>query len=104
MGGVARDTMQAFRAAGTKLVGTATTVAEAVALEDAEVDAIALQGAEAGAHRGTFLGRFEDSLVPIARSCPFVRIVNDYCTGWAGSNPSQPLIGVTFRCSDACRW
>ena len=26
-----------------------------------------------------------------------------YWTGAAGSKPSQPLIGVTFRCNDACR-
>jgi len=62
-----RDTLKAFRAAGTKLVGTATTLAEAVALADAGVDATALQGAEAGAHRGTFLGSFDNSLVPIAQ-------------------------------------
>jgi nitronate monooxygenase len=62
-----RDTLRAFRAAGTTMAGTATTVVEARALTDAGVDAIALQGAEAGAHRGTFLGRFEDSLVPVAQ-------------------------------------
>jgi nitronate monooxygenase len=64
------DTMQAFRAAGTKLVGTATTVEEAMVLAEAGIDAIALQGAEAGAHRGTFLGRFEESLIPIAQLVP----------------------------------
>ena len=61
-----------FRAAGTMLVGTATTVAEAVALGDAGVDAIVAQGAEAGAHRGTFIGTFEDALVPLATLVPEV--------------------------------
>lgn len=66
MGIPSRETLDAFRALGTKVIGTATTVHEAVELADAGVDAIALQGAEAGAHRGTFLGRFEDAMVPIA--------------------------------------
>lgn len=37
-------------------IGTATTVAEAVALADAGIDAVVAQGYEAGGHRGTFLG------------------------------------------------
>lgn len=39
---------------GTVVVGTATTVEEALALEAAGVDAIVAQGSEAGGHRGTF--------------------------------------------------
>jgi nitronate monooxygenase len=45
------------------LLGTATTVAEAVALERAGVDAVVAQGYEAGGHRGTFLAPVERSLV-----------------------------------------
>ena len=45
------------------MIGTATTVAEARALAAAGVDAIVAQGSEAGAHRGTFLGALEDSLI-----------------------------------------
>jgi nitronate monooxygenase len=48
---------------GSVVVGTATTVAEARALEQAGVDAIVAQGSEAGGHRGTFLGPFESALV-----------------------------------------
>jgi nitronate monooxygenase len=44
-------------------IGTATTVAEAVALERAGVDAVVAQGYEAGGHRGTFLAPVERSLV-----------------------------------------
>ncbi len=47
--------LHAARAAGIFLIGTATTVAEGRALAAARVDAIAAQGSEAGAHRGTFL-------------------------------------------------
>lgn len=45
------------------VLGTATTVAEAVALENAGVDAVVAQGSEAGGHRGTFAGAFESSMV-----------------------------------------
>jgi nitronate monooxygenase len=44
-------------------LGTATTAEEAVALERAGVQAVVAQGAEAGGHRGTFIGSFEDGLV-----------------------------------------
>jgi nitronate monooxygenase len=50
---------------GVITIGTATTVEEAQALETAGVDVVAAQGAEAGGHRGTFLGAFEDALVPL---------------------------------------
>jgi nitronate monooxygenase len=36
-------------------IGTATSVAEAIALEEAGVDALVAQGFEAGGHRGSFL-------------------------------------------------
>ena len=53
----------AIKARGLPLIGTATTVAEAIALRDSGVDAIIAQGSEAGGHRGTFLGDFADSQV-----------------------------------------
>ena len=51
------------RKAGIFVIGTATTAEEAKLLEP-NVDAIVAQGAEAGAHRGTFAGPFEASMVP----------------------------------------
>jgi len=42
------------KSAGATIVGTATTVAEAQALEAAGVDVVVAQGWEAGGHRGTF--------------------------------------------------
>lgn len=48
---------------GIRVVGTATTVAEAVALDAAGVDAIVATGMEAGGHRVSFLRAAEDSLV-----------------------------------------
>jgi nitronate monooxygenase len=44
-------------------MGTATTVAEAVALERAGVDVVVAQGYEAGGHRGTFLEPVDRSLI-----------------------------------------
>lgn len=50
-------------ARGIRVIGTATTVAEAVALDDGGVDAIVATGAEAAGHRVSFLRSAEDSLV-----------------------------------------
>jgi nitronate monooxygenase len=52
-----------LRERGIVVLGTATTVEEAKALD---VDVVVAQGAEAGGHRGTFIGPFEDALVPLA--------------------------------------
>ena len=48
--------MERVRATGAKIVSSATTVAEARWLEERGCDAIIAQGAEAGGHRGNFLG------------------------------------------------
>jgi len=45
-----------------KLIGTATTVDEALALESAGVDAIVATGFEAGGHRASFIRSAEESL------------------------------------------
>jgi nitronate monooxygenase len=51
-----------FRRQGVALIGTATTVDEAIALEQAGVDVVVASGFEAGGHRGSFLQSSEDSL------------------------------------------
>ena len=61
--GVDAALVEKAHAAGAKVLCSATTVAEARALEDAGVDAVIAQGAEAGGHRGTFLGDCERALV-----------------------------------------
>lgn len=50
-------------ARGIRLIGTATTVAEAVAIEAAGADAVVATGMEAGGHRVSFLESAEQSLV-----------------------------------------
>jgi nitronate monooxygenase len=56
----------ALKKRGIAVTGTATTVQEARQLQQAGVDAIAAQGAEAGAHRGSFAAPFEHSIIPLA--------------------------------------
>jgi nitronate monooxygenase len=51
------------RRSGIVTIGTATTVAEAVALDAAGVDAIVASGSDAGGHRGAFLRPVRESLV-----------------------------------------
>lgn len=55
--------LAAAHSRGIRVVGTATTVAEAVALDAAGVDAVVATGAEAGGHRVSFLRPAEQSLV-----------------------------------------
>ncbi|WP_144111192.1 NAD(P)H-dependent flavin oxidoreductase [Paraburkholderia sp. BCC1886] len=57
------DDVTRLHANGLYVIGTATHVAEGLAWREAGADAIVAQGAEAGAHRGTFIGAFEDALV-----------------------------------------
>ena len=57
-----KQILDEFRRQGIALIGTATTVDEAIALEQAGVDVIAASGFEAGGHRGSFLQPSEDSL------------------------------------------
>lgn len=59
------DVMARLRKAGIRIAGSATTVEEGKALAAAGVDYIAAQGEEAGAHRGSFLLPFEQSMVPM---------------------------------------
>ncbi len=49
------DLLQSVKALGCKVVSSATTVQEALWLEQHGVDAIVAQGLEAGGHRGMFL-------------------------------------------------
>lgn len=50
--------------AGIFVIGTVTTVDEALAWEVAGADAVVASGIEAGGHRGTFLGPQEEATLP----------------------------------------
>jgi nitronate monooxygenase len=58
------DALARLRKRGIALVGTATTAKEGRRLDESGVTAIVAQGAEAGGHRGTFVGSFETSMHP----------------------------------------
>ena len=60
---LSRAQVAALQLAGTYVVGTATTVAEARAWTEVGADGVCAQGAEAGGHRGHFLGDLDASLV-----------------------------------------
>lgn len=49
------DTIKRLKNAGITVIGTATSVDEAIANERAGIDIIVAQGSEAGGHRGSFL-------------------------------------------------
>jgi nitronate monooxygenase len=55
--------IEAIKGRGMFLIGTATTVEEAIALEQVGVDAVVTQGSEAGGHRSTFATPFEAGMV-----------------------------------------
>lgn len=57
------QTIHRLKQKGIFLIGTATTKEEALLLEEKGMDAIVLQGSEAGGHRGTFLPGKGDALV-----------------------------------------
>lgn len=58
------DVIARLRQAGTYCIGTATTVEEARQVEVAGLQAVVVQGAEAGGHRGSFTDQIE--LIPTA--------------------------------------
>lgn len=54
------------------LIGTATTVEEAIEIEKSGMDIVVVQGSEAGGHRGNFIKKSEESLVGLMSLIPQV--------------------------------
>jgi nitronate monooxygenase len=54
------------------LIGTATTVKEAVEIEKLGMDMVVVQGSEAGGHRGNFISNFQESLIGLMSLIPQV--------------------------------
>lgn len=67
-----RDWIERLKKNNTVLIGTSTSLEEAKLLEEEGVDAIVAQGCEAGGHRGTFLGKAEDSLIDLTTLIPLL--------------------------------
>ena len=61
---------RALRQRDIQVIGTATTVAEARAWVEAGADAVSMQGAEAGGHRGSFLHEAEDAMIGLFALLP----------------------------------
>ena len=59
-----REAIERLKAESIIVLGTGTALTEARMLEEAGVDAIVAQGAEAGAYRGTFAESFEKAMIP----------------------------------------
>ncbi|WP_342506980.1 nitronate monooxygenase [Sporosarcina sp. FSL K6-2383] len=57
------ETIRLLKDNDVYLIGTATTVEEAKLAEQAGMDAVVVQGSEAGGHRGSFTGEF--TLIPL---------------------------------------
>lgn len=66
------DILEKCRKLGIHTIGAATNVEEAIALENAGVDAIVATGFEAGGHRVSFLRKPEESLMGIMSLIPQV--------------------------------
>ena len=64
------EQMSTLRRLGIAVMGTATTLAEARAWAELGADAVCLQGAEAGGHRGTFLHEPEDAMIGLFALLP----------------------------------
>lgn len=66
------EVISQLKQGGIILIGTATTVVEAQAVENLGMDAVVVQGSEAGGHRGNFISPHEDSLIGLMSLIPQV--------------------------------
>ncbi|SDD62059.1 nitronate monooxygenase [Terribacillus halophilus] len=66
----APDVILSMKQKGIYTIGTATTLAEALAVEESGMDAVVMQGSEAGGHRGNFLADVEQSMIGLMALIP----------------------------------
>ncbi|HTA24659.1 MAG TPA: nitronate monooxygenase [Terriglobales bacterium] len=91
----AREILEECRAKGIVTIGVATTPDEAVALQEAGVNAIAASGFEAGGHRGSFLRTAEDSLTGTLSLVPqVVDIVDVPVIATGGTGDARGVIAA----------
>jgi nitronate monooxygenase len=64
--------VERLHAAGILVIGTVTTVEEALAWQAIGADAVVASGVEAGGHRGTFIGRQQDATLSAQELWPAV--------------------------------
>lgn len=76
-----KEVIQQLKKEKVIVIGTATTVKEAIANEESGMDMVVMQGSEAGGHRGTFMGTFEGAmigtmaLIPQAVDCVDIPVI-----------------------------
>ncbi|MBX0356125.1 nitronate monooxygenase family protein [Halobacillus sp. Nhm2S1] len=58
-----REMINDLKKTGVVVIGTATTVEEAIINEEQGMDMVVAQGSEAGGHRGTFSGSFNQAMI-----------------------------------------
>ncbi|MBM7584463.1 nitronate monooxygenase [Bacillus pakistanensis] len=58
-----KEIVQRLKKKNIIVIGTATTVKEAILNEENGMDMVVVQGSEAGGHRGTFSGSFENAMI-----------------------------------------
>src|SRR5690625_1644045 len=58
-----KETVQRLKENKITIIGTATTVEEALANEALGMDMVVMQGSEAGGHRGTFIGTYQEAMI-----------------------------------------
>ncbi|MFI5646782.1 nitronate monooxygenase [Kitasatospora sp. NPDC051705] len=87
----------AVRAAGSLQVGTVTTPAEARAAEAVGMDALCVQGPEAGGHRGTHRVADEPDGAPLLDLLPAVRAVTALPLIAAGGLGDGPAVAAALR-------
>lgn len=91
-----RDILEAAHERGIAVIGSATTVDEAVALEHGGVDAIVATGAEAAGHKVAFLEPAERSLVGLVALVPQVRDAVDVPVIAAGGIADRRGVRAAF--------
>ncbi|MGM0900742.1 MAG: NAD(P)H-dependent flavin oxidoreductase [Bacillota bacterium] len=67
-----REIIEAMKQHGIIVIGTATTVNEAIEIEKSGMDLVVVQGSEAGGHRGNFIDGHQESLVGLMSLIPQV--------------------------------
>lgn len=67
-----KEIIQKLKDEGIVLIGTATTVEEAIEIEASGIDVVVAQGSEAGGHRGSFLKDTNNSLIGLMSLIPQV--------------------------------
>lgn len=92
-----KETIQQLKNKDIILVGTATTVKEAILIEELGMDVVVAQGYEAGGHRGSFLNESEDGAVGTMSLVPQVADAVDIPVVAAGGiMDSRGLRAVMF--------